>query len=73
MKAKPSNPIEEIWRIRDELAAEEGNDPRTVFDILRREEKKYGDRVRSPQQAVKEAALLREEPPPYGRKLKKVK
>ena len=26
MKTKTENPIEEIWRIRDELTAEEGND-----------------------------------------------
>jgi hypothetical protein len=64
---KTENPIEEIWRIRDELAAEEGNDPRKVFDILRREEKKYGDRVRPLYPIAKEPAL-RELPPAYGRK-----
>ncbi|MHB8520848.1 MAG: hypothetical protein ACYDH9_08820 [Limisphaerales bacterium] len=71
MKTKPDNPIEEIWRIRDELAAEEGDDPRKVFDLLRREEKKYGDRVRPLRGPAKEPALLREEPLPYGRKQRK--
>ena len=46
------NPIEEIWRIREELAAEEGCDVHTVFEILRREEKKHGDRVRRPRRAT---------------------
>ncbi len=71
MKTKTENPIEEIWRIRDELAAEEGNDPRTVFKILRREEKKYGERVRSLRPRAKAAARLREEPPPFGRKTRR--
>ena len=56
------NPIDEIWRIREELAAEEGCDVHTVFEILRREEKKHGDRVRS---LRKESTALHEEPPPY--------
>ena len=43
---KNENPIEEIWRIREELADEEGCDVHTVFEILRREEKKHGTRVR---------------------------
>ena len=55
------NPIEEIWRIREELAAEEGCDVHTVFEILRREEKKHGDRVRPLRQGS--TAALREEPP----------
>jgi hypothetical protein len=70
MKTQFENPIEEVWRIRDELAAEEGNDLRTVFDILRREEKKYGNRVRSPRPSASEPALLREEPRRYGRRSK---
>ncbi len=61
---KPENPIEEIWRIRDELAAEEGCDVHTVFEILRREEKKHGDRVRSLRETpAGESLALREEPP----------
>ncbi len=61
---KAENPIEEIWRIREELASEEGCDVHTVFEILRREEKKHGDRVR-PLRATPAAdsLLLREEPP----------
>jgi hypothetical protein len=61
---KPENPIEEIWRIREELAVEEGCDVHTVFEILRREEKKHGDRVRPLRETpVGESLLLREEPP----------
>jgi len=39
---KRDNPIEEIWRIRDELGAAEGYDVHRLFERLRREEKKYG-------------------------------
>jgi rubrerythrin len=61
---KTENPIEEIWRIRDELAEEEGNDVHTVFEILRREEKKHGDRVRPLRETPNgEPLVLREEPP----------
>jgi hypothetical protein len=61
------NPIEEVWRIRDELSAEYGYDVHRIFAALREEEKKYGDRlVRSvPRRAPQEpTAVLREEPPP---------
>ena len=61
---KATNPIEEIWRIREELAAEEGCDVHTVFEILRREEKKHGDRVRPLHETpVAESLVLREETP----------
>ena len=63
---KHENPIEEIWRIRDELGAQEGYDVHQLFERLRREEKKYADRlVRvAPRRATEEsAAVLREEPP----------
>ncbi len=61
---KTENPIEEIWRIREELAAEEGCEVHTVFEILRREEKKRGDRVRPLRETPTEESLnLREEPP----------
>ncbi|MEK7686580.1 MAG: hypothetical protein AAB466_14280 [Verrucomicrobiota bacterium] len=61
---KPENPIEEIWRIREELAAEEGCDVHTVFEILRRVEKKHGDRMRPlREKPVGESLILREEPP----------
>ena len=42
---KRDNPIEEIWRIRDELGAAEGYDVHRLFERLRREEKKYGGRL----------------------------
>lgn len=63
---KYENPIEEVWRIRDELAAEEGYDVHQLFQRLRREEKKYADRlVRvAPRHAPEEStAVLREKPP----------
>jgi hypothetical protein len=60
---KNENPIEEVWRIREELADEEGCDVHTVFEILRREEKKRGDRVRSLQKTENQPAMLREKSP----------
>ena len=59
------NPIEEIWRIRDELSAEYGYDVHRIFAALREEEKKHGDqRVRVvPRHAPEESAALREKPP----------
>lgn len=63
------NPIEEIWRIRDELGAAEGYDVHRLFERLRREEKKYADRLvhhvtrRAPEAS---APALREEPPKAG-------
>jgi len=66
---KRDNPIEEIWRIRDELGAAEGYDVHRLFERLRREEKKYGDRLvhHVPRRAPEEApAVLREEPPKAG-------
>ena len=68
---KTENPIEEVWRIRDELSAEYGYDVHRIFAALREEEKKHGDRlVRSVPRRVppEPAAVLREEPPPYGNK-----
>ena len=68
---KDDNPIEEVWRIRDEISAEYGYDVHRMFTALREEEKKHGDRlVRSvPRRApAKPALALREEPPPYGGK-----
>ena len=67
---KHENPIEEIWRIRDELGAEEGYDVHRLFERLRREEKQYGDRLVQvvPRRVAEESApVLREEPPPYVR------
>ncbi len=66
---KHENPIEEIWRIRDELGAEEGYDVHQLFERLRREEKKYADRLVRvvPRRALEEStAILREEPPKAG-------
>lgn len=63
---KHENPIEEIWRIRDELGAEEGYDVHRLFERLRREEKNYTDRlVRLVQRRTPGVSpdVLREEPP----------
>ena len=63
---KNENPIEEIWRIRDELSAEYNYDIHRIFAALREEEKQYGDRLVRvvPRRATGEsAAALREEPP----------
>jgi hypothetical protein len=63
---KNENPIEEIWRIRDELSAEYDYDIHRIFAALREEEKKYGDRLvrvvprRMPEESD---AVLREESP----------
>ena len=60
------NPIEEIWRIRDELSAEYGYDVHRIFAALREKEKKHGDRlvrVVSRHAPEESAAALREEPP----------
>ena len=63
---KSENPIEEIWRIRDEMGAEEGYDVHQLFERLRREQTKYAGRLvrvvprRAPAQSP---ATLREEPP----------
>ena len=60
------NPIEEIWRIRDQLGAEEGYDVHQLFERLRREETQYADRLAhvvtraAPEQST---TALREEPP----------
>ncbi len=63
---KNENPIEEIWRIRDELSAEYNYDIHRVFAALREEEKQYGDRLVRvlPRRAPEETpAVLRGEPP----------
>jgi len=68
---KNENPIEEVWRIRDELSAEYGYDVHRIFAALREEEKKYGDRLVQPpsrRAATEPAAALRESPSPYGGK-----
>jgi len=37
--------LEEVWRIRDQIAAECGHDLKKLAARLRREEAKYGDRL----------------------------
>ena len=66
---KADNPIEEIWRIREEIAAENGYDVDRLFDAMQREQEKYADRLvhHVPRRAPAESsALLREEPPKAG-------
>ena len=69
---KAENPIEEVWRARDELLAEHGGNFDAYFNWLMREQEKHGHRLVRPasteQAGVEPAAALREEPPPYGRK-----
>ena len=69
MKAatRVNNPIEEVWRIRDEISAEYNYDIHRLFAALREEDKQSGDRLvhkvprSSPQEP--DPAMLREEPP----------
>jgi hypothetical protein len=64
---KAENPIEEIWRIRDHLGAEENFDVHRLFERLRREQKKYADRLVQPPSRLppaQPADVLREESPP---------
>ena len=66
---KNENPIEEVWRIRDEISAEYEHDVHRLFAALREEEKQYGTRlVRTvPQPAAEPSSVvLREEPPKAG-------
>jgi hypothetical protein len=37
--------LEDVWRIRDEIAGECGHDIKKLAAMLRREEVKYGDRL----------------------------
>ena len=66
---KTDNPIEEIWRIREEIAAENGYDVDRLFDAMQREQEQYADRLvyhvpRRPR--TESSAVLREEPPRAG-------
>jgi len=66
---KTDNPIEEVWRIRDEIAAENGYDVDRLFDAMQREQEQYADRLvhHVPRSALAESnAVLREEPPKAG-------
>lgn len=64
---KNENPIEEIWRIREEIGAEHGYDVDRLFDAMEREQLKYADRlvyhVPRPTPKTEDATVLREEPP----------
>lgn len=64
---KNENPIEEIWRIREEIAFECSHDVDRLFASMREKEKQYGDRlvhhVPRPVSQGDNAAVLREEPP----------
>jgi hypothetical protein len=63
---KNENPIEEIWRIREEIGAEHGYDVDRLFAAMREKEKQYGDRLvrvvpyREPEESM---AILCEDPP----------
>jgi hypothetical protein len=68
---KQESPIEEVWRIRDQLGAEEGYDVHRLFERLRREQQSFADRLVQPPARggpSKPASALGEEPPPYGGK-----
>jgi len=68
---KRENPIEEIWRIRDQLGADEDYDVHRLFERLRREQQQFANRlVQPPPRPVtfKSGMALREEPIPPGRK-----
>jgi hypothetical protein len=62
---KDENPIEEVWRIRDELSAEYGYDVHRIFAALREEEKQHADRLVRVVKRQREdsGAVLREKPP----------
>ena len=64
---KTGNPIEEIWRARDELLAEHSGDFDAYFNWLMREQEKHGVRVVRPAPSgspgIEPTAALREEPP----------
>ena len=73
---KQESPIEEIWRIRDQLGAEEDYDVHRLFERLRREQQDFADRlVNPPVRSVpsKPAIALREGSAPYGGKARDTK
>ncbi len=64
---KDENPIEEVWRIREEIGAEHGYDVDRLFAAMREKEKQCGNRLvqRNPRPASeKQETVLRDEPPP---------
>ena len=63
------DPIEEIWRIREQIAAEHGYDVDRLFAAMREKEKQYGDRLvrLAPRRPAEEPpGVRREEPPKPG-------
>jgi hypothetical protein len=73
---KQESPIEEIWRIRDQLGAEEDYDVHRLFERLRREQQNFVDRlVNPPVRSVpaKPAIALREGSAPNGGKARGTK
>lgn len=61
--------LEEVWRIRDQIAAECGYDANRLFERIRALEARDKDRVVKPPPRpapMESAEALREEPPPYG-------
>jgi hypothetical protein len=64
---KQESPIEELWRIRDELGAEEGFEVHRLFERLRREQDQFADRLVQPpvrDMPPKSSLTLRDESPP---------
>ena len=62
---KDENPIEEIWRIREEIGAEHGYDVDRILWLGEKMEKTIGRRLRS--EAVYNGRTLKEGHPEFGR------
>jgi hypothetical protein len=66
---KRANPSEEIYRIRDQLGAEENYDVHRLLDRLRRDQQNFANRLLQPpprRTPAQPALAMREESPPYG-------
>jgi len=64
-RMKQENPIEEIWRIREEIAKEDGFDLQAHFQRLRKLEQSHPERMGSPRSAHSVPAhRVSEDPPP---------
>jgi len=51
--------LEEVWRVRDQIGAECGYDPKRLAKLIRREELKVGKRlVRAPKPLVRRRVLV---------------
>jgi len=62
---KQENPIEEIWRIREEIAKEDDFDLQAHFQRLRQLEQSHPERMGSPRSARQSSARrVSEDPPP---------